>query len=76
LSATAFQDTVAKLRDAWEKKVPLAFSTDFDYWNERMKKPNGDWISRGELSINFLLTWKAAGIPAGDTLKALTIGGY
>jgi len=72
----AFKDTVAKLRDAWEKKVPLTFSTDFDYWNERMKKPNGDWMSRGELSINFLLTWKAAGIPAADTLKALTIGGY
>lgn len=72
----AFKDTVAKLRDAWEKKVPVTFSTDFDYWNERMKKANGEWMSRGELSINFLLTWKAAGIPAADTLKALTIVGY
>jgi len=72
----AFKDAVAKLRDAWEKKVPLTFSTDMDYWNERMKKPNGDWMSRGDLTINFLLTWKAAGIPAADTLKALTIAGY
>ena len=72
----AFKKTVALLRDAWEKKVPVTFSTDFDYWNERMKKPDGDWMSRGDLSINFLLTWKAAGIPAADTLKALTIVGY
>jgi imidazolonepropionase-like amidohydrolase len=47
-----------------------------DYWNDRMKKPNGDWMSRGDLTINFLLTWKAAGIPAKDTLKAITINGY
>jgi imidazolonepropionase-like amidohydrolase len=72
----AFKDAVAKLRDAWEKKVLVTFSTDMDYWNERMKKANGDWMSRGEITINFLLTWKAAGIPAADTLKALTIVGY
>jgi imidazolonepropionase-like amidohydrolase len=41
-----------------------------------MKKPNGEWMSRGDLTINFLLTWKAAGIPAKDTLKALTTNGY
>jgi imidazolonepropionase-like amidohydrolase len=28
------------------------------------------------LTINFLLTWKAAGISPKDTLKALTINGY
>ena len=33
-------------------------------------------MNRGDLTINFLLTWKAAGIPAKDTLKALTINGY
>ncbi len=47
-----------------------------DYWNERMKNPDGTWMDRGELTINFLLTWKAAGIPAKDTLKAITINGY
>jgi imidazolonepropionase-like amidohydrolase len=65
-----------QLKSAWEKGVPITFSTDMDYWNERMKKPNGEWMSRGDLTINFLLTWKAAGIPAKDTLKALTINGY
>ena len=62
----AFKRTVANLKDAWEKKVPLTFSTDMDYWNERMKDPKtGEWLSRGELTINFLETWKAAGHPAG-----------
>src|SRR5262249_13614234 len=56
--------------------VPLTFSTDMDYWNEKMKNEKGEWLSRGDLTINFLLTWKAAGIPAKDTLKALTINGY
>jgi imidazolonepropionase-like amidohydrolase len=73
----AFKTTVAKLRDAWEKKVPLTFSTDFDYWNDRMKDDKtGEWLSRGDMSIAFLDTWKAAGIPAADTLRALTINGY
>jgi imidazolonepropionase-like amidohydrolase len=33
-------------------------------------------MNRGDLTINFLLTWKAAGIPAKDILKALTTNGY
>jgi len=74
---TAFKTTVAKLRDAWEKKVPLTFSTDFDYWNDRMKDDKtGEWLSRGDMTIAFLDTWKAAGVPAADTLHALTINGY
>jgi imidazolonepropionase-like amidohydrolase len=73
----AFRQTVAKLRDAWEKKVPLTFSTDFDYWNDRMKDDKtGEWLSRGELTIAFLDTWKAANIPARDILYAMTINGY
>lgn len=73
----AFKQTVANLRDAWEKKVPLTFSTDFDYWNERMKeKESGEWLRRGELTIAFLDTWKAAGIPPADILRAMTINGY
>ena len=73
----AFKETVAKLRDAWEKKVPLTFSTDFDYWNERMKdEKTGQWLTRGEMTIEFIETWKAAGIPAADTLRAMTINGY
>lgn len=76
-SEAAFKQTVAKLRDAWEKKVPLTFSTDFDYWNERMKKDQtGEWLTRGEMTIAFLDTWKAANIPPADILRAITINGY
>jgi len=76
-SEAAFKRTVANLRDAWEKKVPLTFSTDMDYWNERMKDPkSGEWLSRGDLTINFLETWKAAGIPPADILRAMTTNGY
>jgi imidazolonepropionase-like amidohydrolase len=73
----AFKQVVAKLRDAWEKKVPLTFSTDFDYWNDRMKdEKTGEWLSRGDLTIAFIETWKAAGIPPADILRAMTINGY
>lgn len=76
-SEAQFKVTVEKLRDAWQKKVPLTFSTDFDYWNERMKDPKtGQWLSRGDMTIAFLDTWKAAGIPPADTLRAMTINGY
>jgi imidazolonepropionase-like amidohydrolase len=76
-SEVAFRQTVAKLRDAWEKKVPLTFSTDFDYWNERMKNDKtGEWLTRGEMTIAFLDTWKAANIPPADILRAITINGY
>src|SRR6185295_12872885 len=73
----AFRRVVASLRDAWEKKVPLTFSTDFDYWNERMKdEKTGEWLSRGDMTIAFLDTWKAAKIPPRDILYAMTINGY
>jgi imidazolonepropionase-like amidohydrolase len=76
-SEAAFKQTVAKLRDAWERKVPLTFSTDFDYWNERMKdEKTGEWLTRGEMTIAFLQTWKAANIPPADILRAITINGY
>ncbi|MEO8036890.1 MAG: amidohydrolase family protein, partial [Acidobacteriota bacterium] len=72
-----FKVVVEKLRDAWEKKVLLTFSTDFDYWNDRMKdEKSGQWLSRGDMTIAFLDSWKAAGIPAADTLRAMTINGY
>ena len=69
-SEEGFKKNVAQLRDAWEKRVPLTFSTDMDYYK------TGNQMTRGELTINFLLTWKAAGIPAPETLKAMTINGY
>jgi imidazolonepropionase-like amidohydrolase len=75
-SAQGQQHAAEQLKSAYDKGVPITFSTDMDYWNEKMKKPDGEWMDRGDLTINFLLTWKAAGIPAKDILKALTITGY
>jgi hypothetical protein len=75
-SEAACKRTVANLRDAWEKKVPLTFSADFDYWNGRMKDPKtGEWLTRGDLTVNFLETWKAAGTPQVDILRAMAIHG-
>jgi imidazolonepropionase-like amidohydrolase len=72
-----FANTVAELKDAYEKKVQITFSTDMDYWNERMRDPKtGKWLNKGELTINFLMAWQKAGIPARDVLKAMTIVGY
>ena len=76
-SQEAFERTVANLKDAYVNKVPLTFSTDLDYWNDKMKdEKTGEWLTRGELTINFLKTWTTAGIPAPDILKAMTINGY
>ena len=33
-------------------------------------------MTRGEVVINFLQTWKASGIPAKDVLKIMTTNGY
>jgi imidazolonepropionase-like amidohydrolase len=63
-----YERTVKLLRNAWENKVPLTFSTDADYY----VPPK----SRGEVAIEFIETWKAAGIPNADILRAMTINGY
>ena len=63
-----YKNTVALLRNAWETKVPITFSTDADYYVPGK--------TRGEVAIEFLETWKAAGIPAPDILRAMTVTGY
>jgi imidazolonepropionase-like amidohydrolase len=63
-----YRNTVAGLRNAWENKVPLTFSTDADYYVPGR--------TRGQVAIEFIEAWKAAGIPAPDILRAMTIGGY
>jgi imidazolonepropionase-like amidohydrolase len=63
-----YDNTVRMLRNAWENKAPLTFSTDADYWVPGK--------TRGEVAIEFIETWKAAGIPARDILKAMTTNGY
>jgi imidazolonepropionase-like amidohydrolase len=67
-SQQAFDRTVAGMKNAWSHGVKMAFSTDADYYIPGM--------TRGEVVINFLLSWKAAGIPAKDVLKIMTINGY
>ena len=64
----AYQRTVAGLKNAFDNKVPLTFSTDADYYVAGR--------TRGEICLDFLKTWKDAGIPAADILRAITIGGY
>jgi imidazolonepropionase-like amidohydrolase len=63
-----FERTVAGLRNAYENDVPLTFSTDADYYVPGM--------TRGEVAIEFIETWKAARIPPVDILRAMTTGGY
>jgi imidazolonepropionase-like amidohydrolase len=68
VSPQAYQRTIAGLKNAYDNKVPLTFSTDADYWVEGK--------TRGELCLEFLKTWKDAGIPNADILRAITINGY
>lgn len=63
-----YASTVAMLKNAWENKVPLTFSTDADYYVPGK--------TRGEVAIEFIETWKAAGIPPADILRAMTTTGY
>lgn len=63
-----YDRTVAMLKNAYELKVPLTFSTDADYFVPGK--------TRGEVAIEFIETWKAAGIPAPDILRAMTSNGY
>src|SRR5688572_23714561 len=63
-----YDNTVRMLRNAWENKAPLTFSTDADYYVPGKH--------RGEVAIEFIETWKAAGIPAKEILKAMTTNGY
>jgi imidazolonepropionase-like amidohydrolase len=60
--------TVRMLKNAWENKTPLTFSTDADYYVPGK--------TRGEVAIEFIETWKAAGIPARDILRAMTTNGF
>jgi len=63
-----YERTVAGLRNAYENNVPLTFSTDADYYVPGM--------TRGEVAIAFLETWKAANIPPADILRAMTVNGF
>jgi imidazolonepropionase-like amidohydrolase len=63
-----FDRTVAGMKSAWARGVKMAFSTDADYYVPGM--------TRGQVVINFLKSWKAAGIPDKEILKIMTVNGY
>jgi imidazolonepropionase-like amidohydrolase len=56
------------IRNAYSNHVKMAFSTDADYYIPGM--------TRGELVIDFLKSWKDADIPAKEILKIMTVNGY
>jgi imidazolonepropionase-like amidohydrolase len=64
----AFERTVDRLKAAYRIGVKSVFSTDFDYYVPGM--------TRGDEVIDALITWKAAGVPPKDILKAMTTYGY
>jgi imidazolonepropionase-like amidohydrolase len=68
VSPQAYQRNVASLKNAYDNKTPLTFSTDADYYVVGK--------TRGEVCLEFLKTWKDAGIPNADILRAMTINGY
>jgi imidazolonepropionase-like amidohydrolase len=63
-----YERTVSGLRNAWQNKAPLTFSTDADYYVPGK--------TRGEVAISFIESWKAAGIPPADILRAMTTNGF
>jgi imidazolonepropionase-like amidohydrolase len=63
-----YAQTVKLLKNAYDDHVPLTFSTDADYYVPGK--------TRGEVAIEFLETWKAAGIPPVDIVRAMTVNGY
>jgi imidazolonepropionase-like amidohydrolase len=63
-----YEKTLGLLKNAYDNKVPLTFSTDADYYISGK--------TRGEVAIEFLRTWKDAGIPNVDILRAMTTNGY
>jgi imidazolonepropionase-like amidohydrolase len=63
-----YERVVANLRNAYQNRVPLTFSTDADYYVPGK--------TRGEVAIEFITTWQAAGVPVVDIIRALTINGY
>ena len=64
----AFDRTVEGIRNAYANHVKMAFSTDADYYIPGM--------TRGQVVMDFLKSWKAAGIPSAEILKIMTVNGY
>lgn len=67
-SEDRFKRQTDGMKNAWSNHVKMAFSTDADYYIPGM--------TRGELVLDFLKSWKAAQIPAPEILKIMTTNGY
>ena len=67
-SQARFDRQVEGMKNAYANHVKMAFSTDADYYIPGM--------TRGEIVIDFLRSWKAAEIPAPEILKIMTVNGY
>jgi imidazolonepropionase-like amidohydrolase len=67
-SKDRFDTMVAGMKNAYANHVKMAFSTDADYYIPGM--------TRGQVVIDFLRSWKAAGIPAPEILRIMTVNGY
>ncbi len=63
-----FQRQTEGLKNAYANGVKMAFSTDADYYIPGM--------TRGDIVLDFLKSWKAAEIPAPEILKIMTVNGY
>jgi imidazolonepropionase-like amidohydrolase len=63
-----FKRQVDGMKNAYGNHVRMAFSTDADYYIPGM--------TRGEVVIDFLKSWKAAAIPSPEILKIMTTNGY
>jgi imidazolonepropionase-like amidohydrolase len=67
-SEARFQRQTEGMKNAFANGVKMAFSTDADYFIPGM--------TRGDIVIDFLRSWKAADIPAPEILKIMTTNGY
>jgi imidazolonepropionase-like amidohydrolase len=67
-SKDRFDTMVGGMKNAYANHVKMAFSTDADYYIPGM--------TRGQVVIDFLRSWKAAGIPAPEILRIMTVNGY
>ncbi len=68
ISDDRYERRLTMMKDAFDQGVKMAFSTDADYYIHGM--------NRGELTIEFIESWKASGIPDAEILKIMTINGY
>jgi imidazolonepropionase-like amidohydrolase len=56
------------IKNAYANHVKMAFSTDADYYIPGM--------TRGQVVIDFLKSWKDADVPTKEILRIMTINGY